>query len=829
MERVPYEAATPAADGSGARKNRSASQALQKLKLRDVLYLLASNWKWFLLSVALCVGAAYLHVQRQPRVYDRSASLLIKGKESMKGEAEGIIQELGAVGTSNLNNELMSFRTVATAEELVRRLHLDIDYAHDGTFHKEVVYGISLPVTVRFDSIDNGTSAFMVLAVAPDSTATISDMRLNGQEVPGTLRVRLGSTVRTPLGRITVAATPSYIPGATKDRLEVTRKPLDAAAQSVRSRIRATQRKGASIIDIAFSDESTARAEDVLNTLISVYNENWVKDRNQRTISTNEFIKDRLSIIEQELGNVEQSISDYKSEHLMPDVQAVGSMALGQANAAEQQSTNLDNQIYMVRYVRDFLTQGMHENELLPSNTGINNGTIESQIVRYNDVLMRRNSHLANSSLQNPLVMDLDKDLAVIRSTILQGLDNEMAKLNQQKRSVQATYGQAVAKVASNPGSAKYLLSVERQQKVKESLYLFLLQKREENELSQAFTAYNNQLIEPPHGSNKPVSPQSEKTMVMAMLLGLAIPLVIIFGREFSNTAVRGRKDLENLTVPFLGEIPQHGKAPRSERAVLRARRKQREHGAKLDVLVKPGSRDVMNEAFRVMRTNLELVLGYDGQHHVIMLTSMNPGSGKTFISANLASIMGTLDGKRVIVVDLDLRKGSLSRYVGNPRDGVSAYLSGRVPDYAGLIRRLGDIDVLPCGKLPPNPSELLMSARFRDMIAQLRSDYDYVFLDCPPVEIVADATIISRSVDRTLFVVRAGLLDRDALPDIEKWYDEKRYNGLSIILNGTGDGFSHYGYHRYGSRYGYHYGNYGYGYGHEDEDDAHTNSQANH
>lgn len=820
MERVPYDAATPATTPEAPRKNRSASQALQKLRLRDILYLLASNWKWFVLSVVLCVGIAYLHVQRQPRVYSRSASLLIKGKESMQGEAEGIIQELGAVGTSNLNNELMSFRTVATAEELVRRLHLDIDYAHDGTFHKDVVYGISLPATVQFDSIDNATSAFMVLEVAPDSTATISKMRLNGQEVPGSLHVRLGSTVRTPLGRLTVAATPSYIKGSTKDRLEVTRKPLDAAAQSVRSRIRATQRKGASIIDIAFTDESTARAEDVLNTLISVYNENWVKDRNQRTISTNEFIKDRLGVIEQELGNVEQNISDYKSEHLMPDVNAVGTMALGQASAAEQQSTNLDNQIYMVRYVRDFLTQGMHENELLPSNTGISNGTIEAQIARYNDVLMRRNSHLANSSLQNPLVMDLDKDLAVIRATILQGLDNEMAKLNQQKRSVQATYGQAVAKVASNPGSAKYLLSVERQQKVKESLYLFLLQKREENELSQAFTAYNNQLIEPPHGSNKPVSPQSDNILSMALLLGLAIPLAIIFGREFSNTAVRGRKDLENLSVPFIGEIPQHGKAPRSERAVVRARRKQREHGTKLELLVKPGSRDVMNEAFRVMRTNLELVLGYDGQHHVLMLTSMNPGSGKTFISANLASIMGTLDGKRVIAVDLDLRKGSLSRYVGNPREGVSTYLAGRVSEYKPLIRRLGDIDVLPCGKLPPNPSELLMSARFRDMIEQLRRDYDYVFLDCPPVEIVADATIINRSVDRTLFVVRAGLLDRDALPDIEKWYDDKRYNGLSIILNGTGDGFSHYGYHRYGSRYGYHYGNYGYGYGHEDEDE---------
>lgn len=820
MERVPYDAPAGTAATPAAGKNRSASQALQKLRLRDILYLLASNWKWFLLSVTLCVGLAYLYVQRQPRVYSRSASLLIKGKEAMQGEAEAIIQELGAVGSSNLNNELMSFRTMATAEELVRRLHLDINYAHDGTFHKEVVYGISLPATVQFDSIDDATSAFMVLNVAPDSTVTISSMRLNGQELPGALQARLGSTVRTPLGRITLNATPSYLKGSTKDRIEVTRTPLSAAAQSVRGRIHATQRKGASIIDIAFTDESTARAEDVLNTLISVYNENWVKDRNQRTISTNEFIKDRLGIIEQELGNVEQSISDYKSEHLMPDVNAVGSMALGQANAAEQQSTTIDNQIYMVRYVRDFLTQGMHDNELLPSNTGINNGTIESQIARYNDVLMRRNSHLANSSLQNPLVIDLDKDLALIRSTILQGLDNEMTKLNQQKRSVQATYGQAVAKVASNPGSAKYLLSVERQQKVKESLYLFLLQKREENELSQAFTAYNNQLIEPPHGSNKPVSPQSERTMAMAFMLGLAIPLAIIFGREFSNTAVRGRKDLENLSVPFIGEIPQRGKAPRNERAVLRARRKQRIRGSKLEVIVKPGSRDIMNEAFRVMRTNLELVLGYDGRHHVIMVTSMNPGSGKTFITANLASIMGTLDGKRVIAVDLDLRKGSLSRYVDNPREGINSYLAGRISDYKGLICRVGDIDILPCGKLPPNPSELLMSARFRDMIEQLRHDYDYVFLDCPPVEIVADATIINRSVDRTLFVVRAGLLDRDALPDIEKWYDEKRYNGLSIILNGTGDGFSHYGYHRYGSRYGYHYGNYGYGYGHENDED---------
>lgn len=813
MERTPNNSSTPQATPETPRKQ-------QPLRLRDYTYLILSNWKWFLLSLGVCMGLAYLHIQRQPKVYYRSASLMIKGKENSQGDAESIIQELGSMGQANLTNELMSFRTVATAEEIVRRLNLDIDYTHSGTFHNSTVYGIELPAKLHIDSIDDAASLSLTMHVLPDSTAVLSDLKVNGHDVPGNMKMRFGAMMSTPAGRISVIPTPSYIPGATDDRLNVMRRPISAAAASVRSRIAATRRKSASIIDIGFTDQSTARAEDVLNTLISVYNENWVKDRNQRTVSTNEFIKDRLAVIEQELGNVEQNISDYKSEHLMPNVEAVGSMALGQANAAEQQSTALNNQIYMVRYVRDFLTQGIHDNELLPSNTGINNTTIESQITHYNDVLMRRNSHLANSSLQNPLVKDLDADLAVMRSTILQGLDNEMTKLNQQKRSVQSTYGQAVAKIASNPGSAKYLLSVERQQKVKESLYLFLLQKREENELSQAFTAYNNQLIEPPHGSNVPVSPRAGSLLGMAFLIGLVLPASIIMWKELTNTAVRGRKDIENLSVPFLGEIPQHGKAPKSNKEAVSMRRRQRRDGVKPVPVVQAGSRDVINEAFRVLRTNLDLVLGRGDAHHVVMLTSMNPSSGKTFITANLACIMGVLDKKRVIAVDLDMRKGSLSRYVDRPREGLSSYLAGASDDFRQYIRRLDNIDVLPAGKLPPNPTELLLTDRFKDLMKQLRADYDLVLLDCPPVEIVADATIITGYADRTLFVVRAGLLDRDALPDIDHWYAESRFNGLTLILNGTSDAFSHYGYHRYGSRYGYHYGNYGYGYGNDDERD---------
>lgn len=400
-----------------------------------------------------------------------------------------------------------------------------------------------------------------------------------------------------------------------------------------------------------------------------------------------------------------------------------------------------------------------------------------------------------------------------MKNTIINSLDNELTMLNAHQRTVRASHGQATARIAANPEQAKYLLSVERQQKVKESLYLFLLQKREENELSQAFTAYNTRLIEAPHTDDVPTTPNSRNIYLAAVFLALLIPGTVIIAKENLNTAVRGRKDLESLNVPFVGEIPQHKSKHKSKKD------KKNAPNLSTEVVVVEKSRNVMNEAFRVVRTNLEFVLGFDNNHKVIMLTSMNPGSGKTFITANLSSALG-IKNKKVLAIDLDLRKGSLSEYVGKPSQGLSNYLSGQTLDYGSLIVPLGTIDVLPCGTIPPNPTELLFSPRFKTMIDEVKQRYDYVFLDCPPAEIVADASIISRYVDMTLFIIRAGLMDRSFLSDIEKWYDEKKFTNLSIILNGTSEGFSHYGYHKYGYRYGYHYGSYGYGYGYGKTDE---------
>ena len=420
---------------------------------------------------------------------------------------------------------------------------------------------------------------------------------------------------------------------------------------------------------------------------------------------------------------------------------------------------------------------------------------------------------MVNSSEQNPLVADYDQNLASMRHSIVTSIDNFVVTLNSQLGNLQANEAQTTSQIASNPSQAKYLQTVGRQQKVKEALYLFLLQKREENELSKAFTAYNTRIITPPTGDIKPVQPVRRNIILVAFVLGVLIPVVVIFIRENMNTTVRGRNDLKNITIPFLGEIPYS--ISRKNRPTLLQRiqfwKKPKETR---QIVVKAGKRDIVNEAFRVLRTNLEFMIGTHPEQNVIILTSFNIGSGKSHLAGNIAMSLAIKE-KKVLVIDGDLRHGSTSMLVGSPGEGLSDYLNGRTDDLKGIICHgeeyglVEGFDVLPIGTMPPNPTELLFTDRLGEMIRQMRAEYDYVFIDCPPVEIVADTQIIEKLADRTIFVVRSGLMQRSMLGDIEQIYKDKKFKNMSLILNGTKAQGGRYG-HYY--RYGYHYG-YGYGY----------------
>ncbi len=508
-----------------------------------------------------------------------------------------------------------------------------------------------------------------------------------------------------------------------------------------------------------------------------------------------------LGVIEQELESVDGSIAEFKSDKLMPDVSAVAGIQLQQTTINKNEQLVVKNQLSMARYIQGYLKSATGNDQLLPANTGIENSAIESQIGSYNELLLQKNLLMANSSENNPLVADMITNLIAIKEVINTSINDHISTLTIQLSNLQTQEDQNKVNLSSTPKQAKELLGVERQQMIKEQLFLYLLQKREENELSQAFSAYNTKVISVADGSPDPKEPKKSMILMLALAMGVILPSLYIIIKESFDTLVKSKKDLEGLNIPFIGSIPY---VPKSKKGKTSA-----------NTIVSAGNRNSGNEAFRVLRTNLDfMVEGTKTDAQVVQVISLLPGSGKTFISANLALSMSLRDTK-VLIIDCDIRKKTLSKYVTNDKIlGISDYLSGKQQNVDELIIKgymNENLDVLPVGTTPPNPSELLLKPRFEQIITLMKERYNYIFIDCPPVEIVPDAAIVGKFCDASIFVIRAENIDKRLLPEIETIYESKKYNNMSILLNGVksrGKGYGYYGY----SRYGY----YGYGYGTE-------------
>ncbi len=784
------------------------------LSLRDVFAICLGNWKWMLGSFVLCMLLATYYCIKTVPVYERSASVLIKEdrrSNTVQGDVSQAFSNMGmGITKVNVFNEIVNFKSPDLMLQVAKNLNLDVDYKVKGLRYYHTLYGTSLPVQVSFLDFQKSRFSGMKLTVSDDSTTvTLHDFIQYGNELEAeAIQVAYGDTVQTPLGRLVVRRS-EYAGDAIVDRpIHVTRTSPQSAAGVCRGRLSVDlSDKNTTIIDMHYRDVNTQRAEDVLQMIINCYNENWIKDKNQITISTNEFIAERLKVIEQELGSVDKTITSYRSTHRLPDAGAVAQMDMQISAEASKHLMELNNQLSIARFLQSDI-RSASPGTLLPANVGLDDVNSQGEITKYNETMLQRNRLVESSSEENLLVVDLDQQLAALKSSILNSLDNYIRSVNIQIQSSQRVRSSSEARVSDVPLQAGQLLSDERQQKVKEALYLFLLQKREENELSQAFTAYNTRVVATPYGSNAPVSPNKSKIYLIALFLSLAIPFVWFFLKETLNTTVRGRKDLENLSAPFLGELPAT-----ERRKGLKSLTKLKISDKKEDrkIVVKPRSRNMINEAFRVVRTNLEFLKGKDGDKKVFMVTSFNVGAGKTFVSSNLATALA-VSGRKTIIVDLDIRKRSLSALADQPKHGVVDYLSRETDKWEDLVvHEFGGnaLDLLPTGKMPPNPAELLAEDRLGQLVSELKQKYDYIFLDCPPIEIVTDSDIIAPHADITIFVVRVGLFTRSMLPEVERYYQEKKYNNMAILINGS-DTSGRYGY-KYGYKYGYRYGGYGY------------------
>ena len=773
------------------------------LKLTDIIELVIKHIWWYVGVTLIClIGAAY-YLYKTPEVYSRSAKLIIDDSNQ-----DAAMRNLGMASANmmrrtfdGVENELQAFTSPDLMQVVVERLGLQTRYVEKQVLRDVELYHNS-PVRMKLAGM-NPTSGFsFILTPAGKGQVNLSEFSIRGNDVTELVVGNYGDTLSTPVGQVVIYANENI--ADFQDPIRVSWTKSSAMAKTYAGKLSiALSGKMSSVAVLTMTDQFPSRADAILSTLIDVYEEEWLSNKNRSAMNTAQFLNERLVVIEQDLTAVETALKEYKEKNNVSDIKASAQNYLTESSLYATKAFEMNNQISVANYIKDYLTDPANANALIPSNLGLSNANIGSQIDEYNSLVLQRDRLLVGSSIHNPLVADLTSSLAAIRTAILSSVDNLIATLQLQLSKVQSQEKQILARMNSSSGQELQLLSLQRQQEMTQDLYMYLLKKREENELAALVNVGNTRLIMSPSGSSAPVSPNKKMILLAAIVLGCGIPFAFFFLKKMLDTSIKTKADLGNLSVPFLAELPLY---VRPEDRFKKFRRKASGYGTN-KIIVQHGSRDMMNEAFRVLRTNVDLMIGKKAGSQVLMFTSFNPGAGKTFSIMNLAASMA-LKGSKVLLIDLDLRKASLSKSLDVVHSGVAAYLNGKIDSYRDHIDNIeSNLYVFPIGTLPPNPTEILLTDRFKEMIQELRGEYDYIFLDCPPIEVVADASIITEVVDMTIFVMRANQMSKEVLPNIEELYRSGKYRHMTMLLNSVDIKYKKYGYGR--SSYGY-----GYGYG---------------
>ena len=765
------------------------------ISLADIWGLIWGHKWWYVASLAffLCVGVFYLYVT--PKVYSRVAKVLID-----ESNQDATMRNLGVASAgmmrlrsfNSVENEIETFASPDLMQVVVERLGLQTRYVQEQLIRDVELYR-NCPFDARFAGENPHSPYSFKVTPAGEEGFVLSEFRLKDEkfkeEVPGSY----GDTLQTPVGKVVLYPVETDVDFNHPVKVSWTTG-MSAAKAFCRNMHIALSGKESSVLVFSINDTYPSRASSILSTLIDVYNEMWINNKNRAAINTTDFINERLVVIEKELGLVEDALKQYKSKNNLTDIKAVAQSYVTESSEYATKAFEVNNQLSIAQYIKEYLNNPANSLSLIPSNLGLTSASVEAQIKEYNDIVLQRDRLLSGGGENNPMVTDLNAALASIRTAILRSIDNLIATLQLQLSKIESQEKQILARMSSNSGQELQLLSIERQQQITQELYMFLLQKREENELAALINVGNTRVIMNPNGSSNPVSPNRMMIMFVMIVLGCGAPFGFFLVRKLLDTSIKHKSDLGNLSVPFLAEIPKMGKDGFNRN--------------ECKVIVKPGSRDMMNEAFRVLRTNVDLMLGKNAGSRVIMFTSFNPGAGKTFSIMNVAASM-SLKKSKAIIVDLDLRKATLSQALGKEHTGVAAYLNGKIDDYRPYVDEIApDLYHLPVGTLPPNPTELLLTDRFARMVDDLKQEYDYVFLDCPPIDIVADASLITEKADMTIFVLRSGRIDKASIPYIDELYRSGKYSHMAMILNGVEFEQKKYGYGRHGYGYGYGYGN---------------------
>ena len=789
------------------------------------------NWKWFVLSLIICIGLAAVYLRYTTPIYQASAKLLIKDNDQNGGGRSANMLNsatLGMISNSNgFDNELEILTSHSLAQQAVRDLKLYVNYYHVGKV-KDVLMYKTQPINVDVDpshlerlnapvdlKIERTGNSYHVTGTY---YVPVNDDQADGPFSIDKTFSQLPATIGTRAGIISFNAN-TVVPMKDGDVMKVNIQSPKFAAYKYVGELNVSQTsKTTTIAQLTLSDESPQRAIDYLQQLSICYNRQANEDKNEVAARTEEFINGRLEKINAELGSTEGQLESYKKRNGMIDLKANATSAFSNADQYSQKLSEANTQVALLDEMQNYMDNPNNRFQPLPSNVGLNDDAATSLITNYNQLVQRRNLLLQSASETSPSVMPLTTQIEDMDRAIRRALKQARRNLDIQRNSVASQFGKYQGQVGESPEQERMLTQIGRQQEVKSGLYLMLLQKREENSISLAATADKGKLIDGPALGGK-VSPKSSMILMAALIIALALPALIIFLLEFFRYKIEGHEDVAKLTtLPIIADV-----AVSTESAKTKG-----------EIVIHENRNNQMEEIFRSMRTNLQFVLENDEK--VVMFTSSTSGEGKTFITSNLAVSFALL-GKKVLLVGLDIRKPRLADLfeIDDHQHGITNLLVKNAPSWEEIQQQLvpsginNNLTLLMAGPTPPNPSELVSRKSLDDIFAELRKHYDYILVDTAPVGLVTDTIEIGRICDATVFVCRADFTPKESIVMINSLHNQKKLPKINIVINGIDMSKKKYGYYygygRYGkygryARYTYYrqhgsYGSYGsYGYG---------------
>ena len=795
------------------RKDKLGEQSEEQVNIQELLFRYLIHWPWFVVSIIICIACARGYLRLTTPIYNITATVLIKDEK--KGGGANMSSELEKMGldgfvssSSNVDNEIEVLRSKSLAREVVNNLGLFVTYMDEDEFPSKELYHTS-PVLVSLthqeaDKLPGRMEINMILqptgALGVQITVGEKEYRKQFDKLPAVFPTDEGTVAFFANNDTLSAVRPENI---TKERhiTAFINRPFSVSKGYVNSLSIAPTSKTTSVVVISLENTNTRRGRDYINKLLEMYNINANNDKNEVAQKTAEFIDERIGIISKELGSTEQDLENFKRSAGITDLSSEAQIALTGNAEYEKKRVENQTQINLVMDLQRYMKG--NEYEVLPSNIGLQDAASAGAIDRYNQMLVERKRLLRTSTENNPTIINLDTSIRAMRTNVQATLDATLKGLQITKEDLAREASRYSRRINDAPTQERQFVSIARQQEIKSGLYLMLLQKREENAITLAATANNAKIIDEALADDNPISPKKTIVYLAALVLGVGLPVGVIYLIGLTKFKIEGRADVEKLTsLPVVGDIPLADEKTGS-------------------IAVFENQNNLMSETFRNVRTNLQFML--ENGKNVILVTSTISGEGKSFISANLAISLSLL-GKKVVIVGLDIRKPGLNKVFNIPKKehGITQYLTNTTANLMDFVQP-SDINknlfILPGGTVPPNPTELLARGGLEKAIETLKANFDYVILDTAPVGMVTDTLLIGRVADLSVYVCRADYTHKAEFTLINELAENNKLPNLCIAVNGLDLNSRKYGYYygygKYGKYYGYgkRYG-YGYGYG---------------